>query len=94
MLAETLKFTTVHKAVAASVARSTKDEKLRALIREEQDLGMLSNNLSKAIESIESSASENQSVLERLREKLATPKKNVTKGCKLFKSSSLPMPIS
>ena len=75
MLAETLKFTTVHKAVAASVARSTKDEKLRALIREEQDLGVLSSNLAKAIESIESSASENQSVLERLREKLATTEK-------------------
>jgi len=72
MLAETLKFTSVHKAVAASVARSTKDETLRQLIRTEQDLGLLAQNLSKSIENIEANASDNQAILDRLREKLVS----------------------
>lgn len=71
MLAETLKFSSVHKAVAASVARSTKDEGLRTLIRSEQDLGLLAQNLAKSIENIEANASDNQAILDRLREKLA-----------------------
>lgn len=71
MLAETLKFSSVHKAVAASVARSTKDEGLRTLIRTEQDLGLLAQNLAKSIDNIEANASDNQTMLERLRVKLA-----------------------
>lgn len=71
MLAETLKFSSVHKAVAASVARSTKDEGLRHLIRTEQDLGLLAQNLAKSIDNIEANASDSQAILDRLREKLA-----------------------
>lgn len=71
-LSEAVKFTSVHKAVAFAAARSTKDPQLKELIREEQDLSILTQNLSKAIDNLEAVMSENDdAVLARLKEKLS-----------------------
>lgn len=71
MLSEAVKFTSVHKAVAFAAARSTKNSQLREWIREEQDLSILTQNLSKAIEHLETIVAESDAaVLLRLKEKL------------------------
>jgi CHAT domain-containing protein len=70
-LSEAVKFTSVHKAVAFAAARSTRNQQLKELIREEQDLSILTQNLAKAIENLEALVGESDgAVLERLKEKL------------------------
>lgn len=70
-LSEALKYSAVHKAVAASMARNTNNKELSQWIRDEQDQGVLAQNLSKAIENLEANVDGGgQDILVRLREKL------------------------